>query len=89
VGSNLGGISLLAEQVGLAASGETAQNDISEISLMAREAAASLRDVVWVVDKNTIRLPELAQKLGERLERVLGGTELSIEIQPDCPDLPV
>ncbi len=39
-----------------------------------------------MIDKGTIRLPDLIQKLAERAERVLYGVELSVEIPPNCPD---
>lgn len=83
VGSNLGSITLAAKRMEDA--GATPE-DLSELSLMAREASASLRDVVWLTDQTTIRLPELLHKLAERAERILSGIELSIEFAPDCPD---
>jgi len=86
VGSNLGSISLTAEQLEQMASDAEMKEELVDLSLMAREASASLREVVWVIDQGTIRLPALIQKLAERAERVLHGVELSVEISPDCPD---
>ncbi|MCK4565350.1 MAG: sensor histidine kinase, partial [Verrucomicrobia bacterium] len=86
VGSNLGSISLVAERLENDVPDAGVKEDLSELSLLAREASASLRDVVWVIDQGVIRLPELIQKLVERAERVLHGVELSVEIPPDCPD---
>lgn len=83
VGSNLGSITLAAKRMEDA--GATAA-DLSDLSLMAREASASLRDVVWVIDQTTIRLPILAQKLAERAERILGGIELSVDVSQGIPD---
>lgn len=86
VGSNLGSISLTAEQLRHIAVNEDVKEELGELSLMAREACASLREVVWVIDESTIRLPMLIQKLIERAERVLGGMELSVDVSDDCPD---
>ncbi|QHI70321.1 sensor histidine kinase [Tichowtungia aerotolerans] len=82
VGSNLGSITLAAKRMEDAGS---SPEDLSELSLMAREASASLRDVVWLTDQSVIRLPALLQKLAERAERILSGVELSIDLAPDCP----
>jgi signal transduction histidine kinase len=83
VGSNLGSITLAARR--MEKNGATAA-DFSDLSLMTREASASLKDVVWVIDQATIRLPFLLQKLAERAERVLSGMELFVEVASDCPD---
>ena len=82
VGSSLGGITLAARR--MEKSGTT-QDELSELSLMAREASASLKDVVWVTDQPKIHLPELLKKLGERAERVLRGVELDVILPDHCP----
>ncbi|WP_372806477.1 histidine kinase [Pontiella sp.] len=79
VGSNLGSITLAAKR--MEATGATKEN-LFDLSLMAREASASLRDVVWVIDQTTIRLPALLQKLAERAERILSGVSLNIQLSP-------
>jgi len=89
VGSSLGSISLMADQLRKVVEHEDAKEDVFDLSLLAREACASLREVVWMVDQKTIRLPDLLQKLVERAERVMSGMNLSIEISPDCPDIEV
>jgi len=83
VGSSLGGITLAARR--MEGAGATKEN-LSELSLMAREASASLRDVVWLTDQARIHLPELLKKLTERAERVLRGVELDIDLLDDCPN---
>ena len=84
VGSNLGSISLAADELELA--NTDAKEEIATISLLAREACAALREVVWVIDESTIRLPQLIQKLVDRAERVLDGVKLLVEVPSDCPD---
>ena len=83
VGSSLGGITLAARR--LEGIGATKEN-LSELSLMAREASASLRDVVWLTDQTRIHLPDLLKKLTERAERILSGVELDIDLPDDCPN---
>ena len=56
---------------------------------MAREACASLREVVWVIDQGTIRLPDLIQKLIDRAERVLRDVEFTVVTSPEFPDMKV
>jgi signal transduction histidine kinase len=87
VGSSLGGISLIAERLEEDLQDAGIGEDLADLSLLAREAAASLRDVVWVVDQGTINLHDLLQKLVERAERVLYNVDVSAEIPPDLPDL--
>ncbi|MGJ8673535.1 sensor histidine kinase [Rubritalea sp.] len=86
VGSNLGSISIMAEQLENLAKDEQIKEGLEDLSLLGREAYASLREVIWLVDQSTIHLPVLLQKLAERAERVLNHAELSIEIPEHCPD---
>ncbi|WP_411828202.1 sensor histidine kinase [Luteolibacter sp. AS25] len=85
VGSNLGSISLMAGQLEEMAGDDRMRDGLSDLSLMAREACASLREVVWVVNQRTILLPLLLQRLGERAERVLNSADLVVEIPDECP----
>ncbi len=89
VGSNLGSISLVAERLEEDIQDPAIKEDLLDLSLLAREASASLKDVVWVIDQSSIRLPDLIAQLMERAQRVLYGMELSVEIQPDVPDMVV
>ena len=89
VGSSLGSISLTVEQLKDAEMGAEAREDLGDLSLLAREACASLREVMWVIDERTIRLPDLIQKLAERAERVLHGIEVSIVVSSEIPDAEV
>lgn len=89
VGSNLGSISLMAGQLERLASDARIKDGVADLALMAREAGASLREVVWMIDQSTIRLPALVQKLVERVERVLNDAELEVDIPERCPELEV
>jgi signal transduction histidine kinase len=87
VGSNLGSISFTAEHLQQAVKDPEILPEILDLSLISREACASLREVVWVTDESVIRLPALLQKLVERAERVLHGMALEVEVASDCPDI--
>ncbi|CAA6692714.1 MULTISPECIES: sensor histidine kinase [unclassified Lentimonas] len=86
VGSNLGSISLSAERLEEDLVNVANKEDLMDLSLLAREASASLRDVVWVIDQTSIRLPELIQKLVERAKRVLRDVELQVDVVPKIPN---
>ena len=86
VGSNLGSISLMTGQLQGIAKSDGMKEGLVDLSLMTREAYSSLREVVWMVDESKVRLPALIEKLGERVERVLNGMEITLEIPKNCPD---
>jgi signal transduction histidine kinase len=89
VGSSLGSISLVSDQLEAMAPDEEIREELSEVSLMAREANASLLEVVWMTDKTTILLSELITKLVERAEKVLRKVKIVSKITPDIPDIKV
>ncbi|MDQ8188366.1 ATP-binding protein [Pelagicoccus sp. SDUM812002] len=89
VGSNLGSVRLVAERLQLDSGGPEAQRDLSDLVLMAREASASLMDVVWMTDKRSLKLSELIPNFKKRAERVLSGIDVEVEIDVEPPDLEV
>ncbi len=89
VGSSLGGISLTSEGLEEMANDQAMKKELGDLSLMAREACVSLREVVWLTDQDAIRLPALIEKLVERAERVLYGVEVKVDVSPDVPDVEV
>ncbi|MFC5051042.1 sensor histidine kinase [Rubritalea spongiae] len=90
VGGTLGSIALVAEEIGSSGKGDkTLQGDVEELVLLSREAFVSLREVIWLTDKSTIRLPELLERLEERCQRMLRGVDLSVEREGEFPDLVV
>ncbi|WP_322607411.1 sensor histidine kinase [Pontiella agarivorans] len=86
VGSSLGSISLTAGRLEEDVNDDRVKEDLADLALLAREASASLREVVWVIDQSEIRLPDLVKKLAQRAERVLTGKELKISIAASIPD---
>lgn len=89
VGSSLGGLSLTSCGLAQMTDDEDMKSALDDLSLMAREACASLREVVWMTDQDVIRLPALIEKMQERAERILSGVTIVDEISPDLPDLEV
>jgi signal transduction histidine kinase len=89
VGSGLGGIALKSGVLEGMVADEGVRMELSDVTLMARETSASLREVVWMLDQASIRLPALIEKMVERAERVLHGLQLSIEQSPELPDAEV
>jgi signal transduction histidine kinase len=86
VGSSLGCISLAADQLQHSDLPAEERDALFDISLMSREAWASLHDMVWISDESTIRLLVLVEKLVERARRVLGGVEVIADIAEDVPE---
>ncbi len=89
VGSSLGGISMMSEELVSMATDEQMREELDELSLMAREACSSLREVVWVTDQVVILLPALVEKMVERAERTLRGVQLRAEMATNLPAIEV
>ncbi|WP_160168543.1 sensor histidine kinase [Catenovulum agarivorans] len=91
VGSSLGGITLLADSLaqGHSQSGELLKNELDELSLMAREANASLREIVWHSKGDSCLLPDLLQSLFERAQRVLRNVVVEQKLAEHCPKIKV
>ncbi|MBK1875792.1 sensor histidine kinase [Pelagicoccus mobilis] len=89
VGSNLGSITLLADDLAGASEESDFKEDLDDLSLMAREANASLREIVWGSEQKSVSLSDLLKKLIERAERVLRGVELKVDLPQNCPDVEV
>ena len=89
VGGGLGGIALKTGVLEGMVADETAKRELGDVTLMARETGASLREVVWMLDQERILLSTLMDKLVERAERVLQGVRLSVERSPDVPEVEV
>ena len=89
VGSSLGSISLMSEDLESMAVNQTVKEELGELTLMAREACSSLREVVWMTDEQVILLDALVEKLFERAERTLRGVQLTVETSPEFPSVEV
>jgi signal transduction histidine kinase len=73
IGSNLGSIALLS-QMALRQPGD-AQADLAEINRVARETAASMRDIVWLIKPGASGAEDFVVKLRETAALMLAGLE--------------
>jgi len=76
VGSNLGGILLLAQ------AGDA--SDLPEISRITQRTAESLRDLVWLMGRGPDNSADLLAKLRESAAGLLRGVDLKFDAQVDC-----
>lgn len=80
VGGNLGSVALIAERIESDIQDPRLRTELSDLSLFVREATASLRDVVWMVDRHETSLPELVGKLTHRAQRILGSVGMDVQV---------
>jgi signal transduction histidine kinase len=73
IGSNLGSIALLS-QIALRQPGD-AQSDLTEINRVARETAASMRDIVWLIKPGAATAGDFVTKLRETAATMLAGMD--------------
>jgi signal transduction histidine kinase len=73
IGSNLGSIALLS-QMALRQPGD-ARADLAAINRVARETAASMRDIVWLIKPDVAGAQDFAVKLRETAATMLAGLE--------------
>ncbi|MEP6670130.1 MAG: discoidin domain-containing protein [Chthoniobacter sp.] len=73
IGSNLGSIALLS-QMALRQPGD-AHADLAEINRVARETAASMRDIVWLIKPGASGAEDFVMKLRETAAVMLAGLE--------------
>jgi signal transduction histidine kinase len=81
VGSNLGSIALLGQ---LAQSGDMEQmrRELAEIERIARETAESMRDIVWLLGRESDAPADLLARFRETTATLLAGIEHTFEADP-------
>ncbi|WP_448248954.1 sensor histidine kinase [Thalassotalea agariperforans] len=89
VGSSLGSITLLADELANKNENNVLGEDLDDLALMAREANASLREIVWHNDGKSVYLPQLLQTLFERAQRVLRGVKVTHVVPDNCPNIKI
>jgi signal transduction histidine kinase len=77
IGSNLGSIALLS-QMALQQSAD-ARADLAEINRVARETAASMRDIVWLIKPGAKTAEDFVAKLRETAGTMLTGVEWRLD----------
>lgn len=89
VGSSLGGITLIAQHLAEKNKNEELDKMILNLGLMAREANASLREVIWGGSGKKIQLDTLLEHLADRAERVLSSAVVDVFLPDFCPSVEV
>lgn len=79
VGSNLGGILLLA-QLASRRDTDSARRDLAEIVRIARQTADAMRDLVWLLGKGPDTAGDLIARMREAASTLLGGVDHAIDI---------
>jgi signal transduction histidine kinase len=79
IGSNLGSIALLSEMALREPAG--ARADLTEINRVARETAASMRDIVWLIKPGANTPEDLIARLRETAGIMLAGLEWAFDCE--------
>lgn len=82
IGSNLGGIVLLSEIGSKHSTDPQSRADFQIIKEAADEAAASMRDIVWLIQRGHFGLRDLVTKIRQSTRMILGDKEVSVSIEP-------
>jgi signal transduction histidine kinase len=83
IGSNLGGITLLSEMGNAHSTDPQAREDFRVIKEAADEASASMRDIVWLIGRNSPGLREQISKMRQSAQLMLGDREFTIAVEPE------
>jgi signal transduction histidine kinase len=90
IGSNLGGIVLLSEIGSENSPDEDSRNDFAAIRRAAEDASLSMRDIVWLIQREPVGLKDFVTRMRQSLRTILNDPELSLEVEPAVfPDRPL
>lgn len=82
IGSNLGGIVLLSEIGGNLSSDPQSRQDFRAIKEAADEASASMRDIVWLIQRDDSGLRDLVTRMRQSARMILGDKEIMVDVEP-------
>ncbi len=82
IGSNLGGIVLLSEIGGQHSTDEESRSDFETIRAAAEEASSSMRDIVWLIQRDSVSLKEFITRMRQSLHMILKHLDISMEVEP-------
>ncbi len=91
IGSNLGGIALLSEVDELREDlPKEVREDLAEIHSIATSSSESMRDIIWLIQKEETNARQLILRLRETALQICGKMEIDFQTFPDpVPNLPV
>jgi signal transduction histidine kinase len=82
IGSNLGGIVLLSEIGSEYSPDEESRSDFAAIRRAAEDASQSMRDIVWLIQREPVGLKDLVTQMRQSLRTILHHPDASLEIEP-------
>ena len=84
IGSNLGGIVLLSEIGSQHSTDEESRSDFESIRAAAEEASSSMRDIVWLIQRDSVGLKEFITRMRQSLHMILKHLDVSIDVVPEA-----
>jgi len=82
IGSNLGGIVLLSEIGSEHCSDEEFRSDFKAIRKAAEEASLSMRDIVWLIQREPVGLKDFVTRMRQSLRVILNHPDISLVVEP-------
>ncbi len=83
IGSNLGGIVLVSEIGSEISPDEESRNDFETIRKAAEDASLSMRDIVWLVQRERVGLRDFVTRMRQSVRMILKHLDVSVEIEPE------
>lgn len=82
IGSNLGGIVLLSEIGSEHCPDEESRSDFETIRKAAEDATMSLRDIVWLIQREQVGLKDFVTRMRQSLRVILNHPDITLEVEP-------
>jgi signal transduction histidine kinase len=82
IGSNLGGIVLVSEIGSKHSADPQSRADFQAIKEAADEASASMRDIVWLIQRGHFGLRDLVTRIRQSARMILGENGVLLEVEP-------
>lgn len=83
IGSNLGGIVLLSEIGSQHSTDKDSRSDFETIRAAADGAAMSMRDIVWLIQRDSAGLKDFVTRMRQSLWMILKHHEVSLKVEPE------
>ena len=82
IGSNLGGIVLLSEIGSQHSTDQDSRSDFESIRQAAEEASLSMRDIVWLIQREQVSLKDFVTRMRQSVQMILKHTGAAVEVTP-------
>jgi len=89
IGSSLSTISLVSSHILEKEIPDSFQYELADINLCAREATASLREVIWMTDKQILTLDKCFSYMKIRAEQMVRDSRLELQMPKIPPAIPI